>query len=231
MLEITTETSNHLIMLVETATWKRSRKVNLTVSQRRRNQICLQWLEWVTNFLFVFFCYAGNQSKKLFNSIIPESLQLLIYWPKGLKSLGTRLAECKMNQTMSLIITTSLTKRRSAPGRVKGTGSGYCRLCVAIISFTRFMSSSMSLTSLVNWSNCCEKRPCHDTWYKKVKKKFQKKILDIFLNLLIINTVYTENNTWAHRDMEFFFSTWYEISTWLVKRNFISPSNHALVWI
>ena len=173
---------------------------------------------------------ATNQK----NYLIPSSQSLSSCSStdqKGLKSLGTRLAECKMNQTMSLIITTSLTKRRSAPGRVKGTGSGYCRLCVAIISFTRFMSSSMSLTSLVNWSNCCEKKAM--SWYliQKSKKKFQKKILDIFLNLFIINTVYTENNTWAHRDMEFFFSTWYEISTWLMKRNAISPSNHALVWI
>ena len=173
MLEITTETSNHLIMLVETATWKRSRKVNLTVTQRRRNQICLQWLEWVTNFLFIFFCYAGNQSKKLFNSIIPESLQLLIYWPKGLKSLGTRLAECKMNQTMSL--------PRHWPRDALPLAESK-ELAVDIVGYV-LLSFLLLVSCLRQWAwlllstdpIAVKKRPCHDTWYKKVKKNFKKR--------------------------------------------------------
>lgn len=60
----------------------------------------------------------------------------------------------KISQVLHAVHTTSLTMRRSAPGSVKGTGIGYCRLWDAIISITLFMSSSMSFTSLVSWSSC-----------------------------------------------------------------------------
>lgn len=45
----------------------------------------------LADFLSVFRCYAGGQSKQIFNSIIPESFLTLTLWPKSPRALAMRL--------------------------------------------------------------------------------------------------------------------------------------------